>query len=143
MLNVVFPDDLKQLEADTFGIDPATLRTSEEPETYAFDEDKRLEAPLDTDGWLTLLNEHLEPQLKKEFITNIGIRSVASTLSTLESEIILKCTRADLIDDLKTVADMSSAELKFLLDKKATKVWMRRLTPNDMASDSAETDSND
>lgn len=143
LLNVVFPEDLKQLEADTFGIDPATLRTSEEPEAYAFDEDKRLEPPLDTDGWLTLLNEHLAPQLKKEFINDIGIRSVASTLSTLESEIILKCTRADLIDDLKTIADMSSSELKFLWDRKATKVWMRRLTPNDVASDSAETDSND
>lgn len=37
---------------------------------------------------------------------------------------------------------MSNSEFKLLLDKKATKVWMRRLTSIGVASVSAETDSN-
>lgn len=59
MLEVILPEELKQLEIETFGTDPGSFQTSEEPKAYSFKEDEadelRAEPPADKDEWAQLL----------------------------------------------------------------------------------------
>lgn len=127
MLEVILPEELKQLEIETFGTDPESFLTSEEPKAYSFKEDEadelRAEPPADKDEWKQLLKETFSEELRQLQMSDYYIEiTLAKNLADIESELTFKITRAEFINKLKELVQAHSiSELNFLWNVRETR----------------------
>lgn len=134
LLEVVLPEELKQLEIDTFGTDPEMFRTSEGPEVYTFKEDRddaqRAELPANSDVWRRLLNNSFSEELNSLKMPQdyIDIK-LAKDFSEIEEDLVFKITREELISRLKEiVANESVDAIRCFWNKKTLKYQLRIIT---------------
>lgn len=113
-LEVILPDDLKELETEVFGT--TTFLSSEEAKAYEFTADKVPQAPASLEEWKDLLTEKLAPFFEALHMSVSGCLWLADALYELERKIPFTRTREELIQNWVDVGEMDVKELENLRD---------------------------
>ncbi|HFE3442979.1 TPA: DGQHR domain-containing protein [Klebsiella aerogenes] len=113
-LEVVLPDELKELETEVFGT--TSFLTSEDAKAYEFVADTVVQSPATVKEWKELITEKLEPFFEALSMSISGCLWLATTMYDLERKIPFTRTREELLQNWVDMGEIDVVELQFLRD---------------------------